>query len=203
MSSTAGAAYLAALDPRLADMRLRAGVPKMVEPGRGRTRFERLARSICFQQLAGSAALAIWGRVQAAVGPPFTPQAVLTAGFDKLRLAGLSTAKANSLLDLALKVAEGQVKLDRIGRLDDEAAVEHLIQVRGIGRWTAEMFLMFTLGRLDVWPVGDLGVRYGFSRIFELPEALSPKELHLAGEPFKPYRSVLAWWCWRAADTVT
>jgi DNA-3-methyladenine glycosylase II len=202
-TARAGGLYLAGLDPRLAELRRRHGVPRLVDPRPGSSRFEQLARSICFQQLAGKAAAAIWARVQATVGPTFTPEGVVTAGFESLRLAGLSTAKAVSILDLADKVAGGQVKLDRIGRLGDEAVIEHLIGVRGIGRWTAEMFLLFTLGRLDVWPVTDLGVRMGYRRVFDMPEPLAPRDLYIEGERYKPYRSVLAWWCWRAMDTTT
>ena len=139
------------------------GLPDLGGRRTGRTRFEQLAEAICYQQLAGKAAEAIWLRVRALVDGPFTPEAVLTVGYDALRGAGFSNAKALSLLDLAGKVAAG-VRLDRIGRLSDEAVVAELIPVRGIGPWTAEMFLIFTLKRLDVWPVGDYGVRAGYAR---------------------------------------
>jgi DNA-3-methyladenine glycosylase II len=105
--------------------------------------------------------------------------------------------------DLAQKVISGQVSLDRIGRLSDEEVVEHLVQVRGIGRWTAEMFLLGTLGRLDVWPTGDYGVRAGFASAWGLPEIPAPADLVEFGEPFRPYRSVVAWYCWRVADNPT
>src|SRR5206468_1286737 len=129
----------------------------------------------------------------------FTPEGVEAAGYDALRGAGLSNAKALSLLDLAMKVADGSVRLERIGRRSDEAIVAELVQVRGIGPWTAEMFLIFTLQRLDVWPAGDYGVRVGYARAYELPELPSAKELVALGDPFRPYRTIAAWYCWRAA----
>lgn len=176
-------------------------------PGRPRVpasmRFAVLARSILYQQLAGRAAAAIEGRFVAALGGVVTPERVLALSFDDLRACGLSGAKARSIQDLAEKVVSGQILLERIGRLSDEAVVEHLVQVRGIGQWTAEMFLLGTLGRLDIWPVGDYGVRAGFALIWELPEIPAPKELTVLGEPYHPYRSVVAWYCWRAMDGPT
>ena len=94
------------------------------------------------------------------------------------------------------------VELDRISRLPDDEIVRELTLVRGIGRWTAEMFLMFQLGRLDVWPADDFGVRKGYARLFALAEAPTARALEPLGEPFRPYRSVAAWYCWRAAETV-
>jgi DNA-3-methyladenine glycosylase II len=172
-------------------------------PRRNLTAFEALARSIVFQQLAGKAAATIHGRFRALVDGPLTPEAVLALPDDALRGAGLSAAKAASIRDLAAKVAGGEVPLDRLGRLDDEAIIEELVRVRGIGRWTAEMFLIFQLRRLDVWPVDDLGVRNGFALLYRLPERPSPKELMELGDRFRPYRSVAAWYCWRVVDTVT
>jgi 3-methyladenine DNA glycosylase/8-oxoguanine DNA glycosylase len=166
-------------------------------------RFEALARSIAFQQLAGAAASTIWGRVRALVPGPFTAEAVLALDDDDLAAAGLSRAKRAALEDLALHVADGRVELARMGRMPDDEVVAELVQVRGIGTWTAEMFLLFTLHRLDVWPVTDLGVRNGYAQAFGLAEAPTPKELEAAGERFRPHRSVVAWYCWRAADTRT
>ena len=120
---------------------------------------------------------------------------------EALRGAGLSGAKARSIHDLAAHVADGRVRLERMGRLSDEAVILELTQVWGIGTWTAQMFLMFTLRRLDVWPVGDLGVRAGWARAHGLTEVPGPAELEVLGEVFRPYRSVAAWYCWRAVDT--
>lgn len=179
----------------------RHGPPRLRPGAAPARRFEALASSIAYQQLAGRAAEVIWSWVLAAVGDPFTPEAVLAAGHDVLRATGLSTAKTTSLLDLATKVRDGVVRLDRIGRLPDAAVVEHLTVVRGIGTWTAQMFLLFELRRLDVWPAGDLGVRVGFARAFGMDAAPTEREMAPLGEPFAPYRSVLAWWCWREVDT--
>ena len=127
---------------------------------------------------------------------------MLAAGHARLRTAGLSEAKATAILDLASKAADGTVPLRGISRYDDDEIVERLSSVRGIGRWTAEMFLMFQLGRLDVWPVDDFGVRKGYATAWGLAEMPTPKELTAYGETFRPYRSVAAWYCWRAVDSV-
>jgi DNA-3-methyladenine glycosylase II len=166
-----------------------------------RTHFAELARAICFQQLAGAAARTIHGRFEAALDGDVTPEAVLALPVETMRAAGLSGNKTASIRDLAEKVLAGDVELDRVAKLSDERIVEELTLVRGIGRWTAEMFLMFQLGRLDVWPVGDLGVRKGYAVIHGRPDMPTAKELEALGDPLRPYRSLAAWYCWRAADT--
>jgi DNA-3-methyladenine glycosylase II len=188
---------LGAVVERVGPCDLRRGRPRQAH-------FAELARMILYQQLAGRAAAAIHGRFAALFdgGGP-TPEAVLALSPARLRAAGLSGAKAASVRDLAEKVVAGDVKLDRLGRLPDEEIVRELTLVRGIGRWTAEMFLMFQLGRLDVWPVDDYGVRKGYAAIYGHDEPPTAKELVPLGEPFRPYRSVAAWYCWRAADVVT
>ncbi|HEX6311526.1 MAG TPA: DNA-3-methyladenine glycosylase 2 family protein [Acidimicrobiia bacterium] len=196
-------AELARRDPLLAAVVERVG-PCDLRRGRPRrAHFAEIARMIVYQQLAGRAAAAIHGRFVAlfdAEGP--TPAGVLALPLDRLRGAGLSGAKAASVRDLAEKVLAGDVALDRLGRLPDDEIVRELTLVRGIGRWTAEMFLMFQLGRLDVWPVDDYGVRKGYGLIFGREDPPAAKELVDLGDPFRPYRSVAAWYCWRAADTV-
>jgi 3-methyladenine DNA glycosylase/8-oxoguanine DNA glycosylase len=191
-------AAFAKLDPVMAELVERHGPPRLGTRRSGQSRFEQLAEAIAYQQLAGKAAESIWRRVRGLVDGPFTAEAVLALGNDPLRAAGLSGAKAASLLDLAAKVADGTVRLDRIGRLADDAIVEHLTVVRGIGRWTAEMFCIFTLHRLDVWPTGDYGVRAGWARAYGLAGLPTPKELEAEGERFRPYRTYAAWYCWRA-----
>jgi DNA-3-methyladenine glycosylase II len=198
-----GARVLARRDRVLARMLRDHGVPELHRHRPRRTHFAELARMICYQQLAGRAAAAIHGRFEALFDGPPTPEAVLALPFETLRSAGLSNAKATSIRDLAQKVEEGAVELDRVARLGDEKVVEELVLVRGIGEWTAHMFLMFQMGRLDVWPVLDFGVRSGFGHMYGLPASPTPKALALEGERFRPYRSLVAWWCWRAADTVT
>ncbi|MCA1727048.1 MAG: DNA-3-methyladenine glycosylase 2 family protein [Actinobacteria bacterium] len=162
--------------------------------------FAELVESIMYQQLAGKAAAAIHGRFVAAIGGAVTPEAVLRASEKTIRSAGVSNAKFLAVKDLAAKVADGTVPLTGISKLSDEEIVERLVQVRGIGRWTAEMFLIFRLRRLDVWPVDDLGVRAGWAYAHRLPEVPKPKELEAEGERFRPYRSVAAWYCWRAVQ---
>ncbi|MDX1657802.1 MAG: DNA-3-methyladenine glycosylase [Nitriliruptorales bacterium] len=165
--------------------------------------FVALARAIVYQQLSGAAARTIWGRVSDLLGPRPTPEDVLATDHDDLRGAGLSNSKALSIRDLATKVAEGSVKLRDVSRLDDDAVIERLLPIRGIGPWTAEMFLIFQLRRPDVWPIGDLGVRKGYGLAYldgRTPEA---EELEPLGERFRPYRSVAAWYLWRATETLT
>lgn len=196
-----GARELARRDGVLRRMLERHGPPDL---GRGHPRrghFAQLARMICYQQLAGSAARAIHGRFAALYDGAPTPAAVAATPPEALRAAGLSAAKAASVLDLARKVDQGLVRLEGVARLDDDEVVRELTAVRGIGEWTAQMFLMFQLGRLDVWPTLDLGVRTGYARMFGLSAAPTPKELGPEGERFRPYRSLVAWWCWRAVDT--
>jgi DNA-3-methyladenine glycosylase II len=160
--------------------------------------FGSLASAIVFQQLAGRAAAAINRRVIEALGGRMAAEPILAASPETLRAAGLSGNKTAALRDLAAKSLDGTVPLDGIEAFDDEEIIARLSAVRGIGRWTAEMFLLFELGRPDVWPVDDLGVRHGWSLIHDLPELLKPRELEAAGEPFRPYRSVAALYCWHA-----
>ena len=199
----AGAEALAGRDRVLRRAYKRYGPPELRNPRPKQTHFAELARAICFQQLAGRAAETIHGRFTALFddGIP-TVAAVLVVPEESLRGAGLSGAKAASIRDLAVKVDEGVVELDRMHRLTDNEVVRELTLVRGIGEWTAQMFLMFQLGRLDVWPIGDLGVRAGFARLYGRPVPPTAKQLEPEGERFHPYRSLVACWCWRAMDTV-
>ena len=160
--------------------------------------FSALAESILYQQLAGAAAAAIHRRFVALFDHQLTPEAVLSLPEARLRGVGLSGSKAASIRDLATKVSEGTVPLERIERLPDEEIITRLSVVRGIGRWTAEMFLIFQLRRLDVWPVDDYGVRQGYALAYKLKELPKPKALEAEGERFRPYRTVVAWYCWQA-----
>lgn len=198
-STIAASHELAARDPAVARLLALSG-PCRLRRGNPDGHFGALARSIVFQQLAGNAATAIHGRFRALVDGPLTPEAVLALPEEAMRGAGLSAAKTASIRDLAAKVADGTVLLGarRTGRMTDDEIVERLVTVRGIGRWTAEMFLLFELKRPDVWPVDDLGVRYGYGLAWGLAEAPTPRELAPLGERFRPYRSVAAWYCWEA-----
>jgi len=160
--------------------------------------FAALAESILYQQLAGAAAAAIHGRFLALFKGALSPKAVLALRPQKLRAVGLSRNKVASIRDLAAKVTDGTVPLDHVGRLSDEEIITRLSVVRGIGPWTAKMFLIFQLRRLDVWPVEDYGVRKGYSLVYGLRKLLTPKQLEVKGERFRPYRTVAAWYCWRA-----
>ena len=160
--------------------------------------FGALVRSIVFQQLAGRAAHAIHGRVKALVDGPMRPEALVALSDEELRGAGLSGAKLASLRDLSAKVLDGAVRLDGHGRQPDEDVISQLVTVRGIGRWTAEMYLMFEKRRLDVWPVDDLGVRHGYGLAWSIDPPPTPKQLQPLGDRFRPYRSVVARYCWEA-----
>lgn len=189
------------IDPILDDLVARHGFVRLPAPSPASRRFHDLAQSIAYQQLNGTAAATIWGRVQAATGEEVvTPAGLIGAGTDALRAAGLSGAKTRSMLDLSERVLAGDISLDRIGRLDDEGVIAQLTPVWGIGRWTAQMFLMFTLGRVDVWPVGDYGVRAGYGRAWGLDEMPSEREMPELGERFAGARSLVAWYCWRVLD---
>ena len=198
-SYPAAAAILAERDPVMRRLVAEAGLPRVRPPTE--SHFAALVRAIVYQQLAGAAAAAIHGRLIAAMGGEATPEGLLARSADELRAAGLSANKAASLRDLATKVLDGTVVLDPRGLRSerDDDVVARLSSVRGIGTWTAQMFLMFQLRRLDVWPTGDLGVRKGFGLAWGIPTP-TPKVLEPLGDPYRPYRSVVAWYCWRAAE---
>jgi DNA-3-methyladenine glycosylase II len=160
--------------------------------------FGALVRSIVFQQLAGRAANAIHGRVRALVDGPLTAASLTAVGDDELRAAGLSGAKLAALRDLSAKVLDGTVTLDGRSRRSDDEIVAQLVTVRGIGRWTAEMYLMFELRRLNVWPVDDLGVRQGYGLIWAIDPPPTARDLQPLGERFRPYRTIVARYCWEA-----
>jgi len=163
--------------------------------------FAALVRSIMYQQLAGAAAATIHGRFLKLFTEPLSPEAVLALPDGAMRSAGVSGSKAAAISDLATKVGDGSVPLHDVEALSDDDLVARLVQVRGIGRWTAEMFLIFQLRRLDVWPVDDYGVRKGWAMVHRLDEPLTPRAMQAEGERFRPYRSLAAWYCWRAIDT--
>ena len=188
---------VAARDPVLAHLVELAG-PIKYRPRDPDGPFGALVRAIVYQQLAGRAAQAIHGRVLAAVGDSLTPETLAAAPDEALRASGLSRNKLASLRDLSAKILDGSVDLTRSSRLSDDELIAALTTVRGIGRWTAEMYLMFELRRLDVWPVDDLGVRQGYGAAWELDPPPTAKELAPLGDRFRPYRSVVARYCWAA-----
>jgi DNA-3-methyladenine glycosylase II len=193
------ALILAERDPVLARLVKEAGLPRFPAPSE--SNFATLVRSVVYQQLAGAAARAIHGRLIAALGEEVTPERLLATAPETLRAVGLSARKVESLRDLSDKVLTGTVVLDarRLGRVSDEEIVARLSTVRGIGKWSAEIFLMFQLRRMDVWPTGDLAIRKGYGLAWGIPTP-TPKVLDALGERYRPYRTVLAWYCWRAAQ---
>jgi DNA-3-methyladenine glycosylase II len=165
--------------------------------------FDALAESIAYQQLSGKAAATIFGRVRALYPKRkwLDPEQLLATPDETLRAAGLSRAKTAALKDLAAKTIDGTVPSGRaLLRMTDDEIITRLITVRGIGRWTVEMLLLFDLGRPDVWPVDDYGVRKGFAKTFGRRKLPTPKQLMKFGEKWRPYRSVAAWYFWRALD---
>ena len=194
--------HLSRIDQRLASLIARSRRYE-IEPNPKVRTFDSLAESIAYQQLNGRAAATIWGRVRA-IYPKrkfLEPQAVLKTPDETLRAAGLSRSKVAALKDLAAKTIDGTVPTARaMARMTDDEIVERLVQVRGIGRWTVEMLLLFHLGRPDVWPVHDYGVRKGFAKIFGKRKLPTPKQMVKLGARFAPDRSALAWYCWRALD---
>ncbi len=198
-SFPSAAAILAERDPVLRRLVSETGPPRLRPQTDGH--FGTLVRAIVYQQLAGAAAAAIHGRLIAALDGELTPERLLSLPDEALRSAGLSRRKIESLRDLAARVLDGTVVLDPPGlRAESDAEViARLSSVRGIGVWTAQMFLLFQLRRLDVWPTGDLGVRKGYGLAWGVPTPTA-RELEPLGDPYRPYRSVLAWYCWRAAE---
>jgi len=165
--------------------------------------FDALAESIAYQQLTGKAAATIFGRVRALYPKRkwLDPKQLLATPDETLRAAGLSRAKTAALKDLAAKTIDGTVPSGRaLLRMTDDEIITRLTTVRGIGRWTVEMLLLFDLGRPDVWPVDDYGVRKGFAKTFRRRKLPTPKQLMKFGEKWRPYRSVAAWYFWRALD---
>jgi 3-methyladenine DNA glycosylase/8-oxoguanine DNA glycosylase len=164
--------------------------------------FAFLARAIAHQQLTARAARPILARVHASAGPgSLTPAGVLAAGPERLRAAGLSAAKTASLLDLAARTAAGELPdLPRLHAMADDEIVQRLTVVRGVGRWTVEMLLVFRLGRPDVLPLADYGVRKGFARAFTRGRLPAPADVLRRGERWRPWRSVASWYLWRVLE---
>ena len=199
----AASAILAERDPVLRRLVAEAGPARVRMPTEAH--FATLVRAIVYQQLAGAAAAAIHGRLIAALDGEITPERLLSLPSGTLRSVGLSGAKAASLQDLATKVLDGTVVLDPKGlRAESDAeVVARLSAVRGIGRWTAEMFLMFQLRRLDVWPTGDLGVRAAIKRAYNLADLPKPVDMERLAAAWRPYCSVASWYLWRSLDIKT
>jgi DNA-3-methyladenine glycosylase II len=199
-------AYLEASVAKLRrDRRFAALIERHGPPPLKRTTnaFQSLNRAIVYQQLAGAAAATIHGRFVALFGRPRgypTPAEVLAMPLPRLRSAGLSKQKASYLLDLAAHFDDGRVSSRRLARMDDDAVVDALMPIKGIGRWTVDMFLLFGLNRPDVLPTGDLGVQHGMRAFFGLRAPPRPARMIELAEPWRPYRSIGSWYMWRAYD---
>jgi DNA-3-methyladenine glycosylase II len=195
----AAARILASRDLVIARLVAEAGLPRLGRPTE--SHFATLVRAVVYQQLAGRAAAAIHGRLIAALDGHVEPGGLLALSDADLRAVGLSANKVLSLRDLATKVLDGTVLLSPRGlsRQSDEELITALSTVRGVGRWTAQMFLMFRLRRVDVWPTGDFGVRQGYGLAWNVT-APTARQLEPLGDPYRPYRSVVAWYCWRAVE---
>jgi 3-methyladenine DNA glycosylase/8-oxoguanine DNA glycosylase len=194
--------HLATADPLMGDLIARVGAFTM-RPEPTQSLFAALARSIVYQQLTGKAAATILGRVTHLFAPRRfpTPRDLLQVSPVELREAGLSAAKAAALRDLAMRTLDGTVpSLARIRRMEDEEIIQRLTMVRGIGRWTVEMLLIFRLGRPDVLPLSDLGVRKGFALTFRKRELPDPAVMIRRAQRWQPYRSVASWYLWRALE---
>ena len=199
----AAVAALAAADEQLAELIERVG-PFEIEERDVSSTFEALLRSIVYQQLSGKAAATIYGRVRVLYPEQnaLLPEQLLVTADEVLRSAGLSRAKTAAVKDLAAKTLDGTVpSLEQLSTMTDAEIIERLIQVRGIGVWTVEMLLLFSLGRPDVLPINDLGVRKGFMLTYGLEDLPKPAELLEHGERWRPYRSVASWYFWRAVDS--
>ncbi|MGE0608347.1 MAG: DNA-3-methyladenine glycosylase [Pirellulales bacterium] len=194
-------AMLCQADKRLAKVIARTG-PFTMQPEKMRSPFESLLRAIVYQQLSGKAAATIYGRVQALLpGRTIRPEALLQVPQSTLRTAGMSRAKTLAAHDLAAKALDGTIpSLAKLRKMEDQAIIERLTAVRGVGVWTVEMLLIFKLGRPDVLPLTDLGVRKGFMRTYARSAMPTAQELLTHGDRWRPFRSVASWYLWRAID---
>jgi DNA-3-methyladenine glycosylase II len=187
-----------AADPILAKVIKQVG-PVVLKPQRNR--FQTLVQSIISQQISTSAARAIRLRLETRLGSDgIRPETISRLSVEQLRAVGLSRPKAGYLLDLAEKCADGTVPLARLGRFSDDRVIEELIQVKGIGRWSAQMFLIFSLGRPDVFPLDDLGIRTAIARLYNFTEAHGKQHYLEVGDRWKPYATIGSWYCWRFLD---
>lgn len=191
-------AHLRRSDPVLSELIDRTGPFTM---RKGRRHFQSLARAIVAQQISSKAAMSIWNRLQDAVRPRQITAATLAAmSPDELRLAGISPQKASYMHDLAARVQSGALQLNRLSRHPDEQVIEQLVAVKGIGVWTAQMFLMFSLGRLDVFPHGDLGIRTAIRNLYGLPDLPDRQSCEPIVALWRPYSTVACWYLWRSTD---
>lgn len=192
--------HLKKCDPVLCGIIERVGAFRMEF---GPPEFHSLAESIVYQQLNGRAAETIFGRFTALAGEPVTPEGILKLTDEQLRGVGLSKQKSGYLRDLATKTASGVLDFSRLAEMPDDEVIKHLTQVKGIGVWTAQMFLMFTLRRPDVLPTGDYGVQAAMKKHYRKRKLPKPKEMEKIARRWAPYRSIACWYLWRSLDIKT
>src|ERR1700730_13405161 len=183
---------LCAIIERVGPCRMQYGVPE----------FCSLAEAIVYQQLNGKAAVTIFQRFAALAGEPLSPEGILKLTNEQMRAVGLSKQKSAYLHDLAERTHRGELDFERLPELSDEAVIEHLTRVKGIGVWTAQMFLMFALRRADVLPVADLGIRSAMKKAYGLEELPKPDEMERIAASWKPYTSIACWYLWRSLENV-
>ncbi|MGH7671171.1 MAG: DNA-3-methyladenine glycosylase family protein [Gemmatimonadaceae bacterium] len=199
-SSRGALAHLRRVDPVMAGI-IRTVGPYQLHLRRGNSHFHYLVRAIVYQQLSGKAAGTIHGRFCALFpNRHVKPEPLLALSDESLRSAGLSRQKASYLRDLAAKVHTGAVPLDRVRHMSDDAIIDHLVQVKGVGRWTAQMFLMFRLGRPDVLPELDLGIQNAVRKAYRLRRRATPQDVLRIGNAWSPYSSIACWYLWRSID---
>jgi DNA-3-methyladenine glycosylase II len=187
-----GLDHAAAREPRFAEALARTGypAPRIRPPG-----YQTLLRTIVGQQVSVAAAASVWNRLEALLEPELAPERLIAAEFDALRGCGLSRQKQGYARSLAELVVSGELDLSALPP-DDESAIAELVRIKGIGRWSAEIYLLFAEGRGDIWPAGDLAVQAGLARLLALPERPDEKAVRVLGEPFRPHRGALALFTW-------
>ena len=200
------AQHIIAINPRFDAVIKSSGLCTIgARPGKrraGESNFASLASSILSQQLSTKAAATIISRVETLSGGTLQPERIADLQKSELRNAGCSEAKARAITELAQATISREIPMNSLHLLSDEEIMGHLLPLFGIGRWTVEMFLMFQLGRNDIWPVGDLGVRRGWEKIHRMRTEIEPRALEKLGVKYAPYRSHVAWYCWRALEVL-
>jgi DNA-3-methyladenine glycosylase II len=192
-----GPAHISHADPVMARLIARVGPCRLASR---RPRYATLVRAIVGQQLSAGAARSVYGSLRRKVGRHISPEAIARLGVSELAEVGLSKSKATYVHELAASVLSGEIRLDRLHLLDDEDVIERLVRIKGVGRWTAEMFLIFVLNRPDRLPVEDVGLQRGFVRVYGLDGQASAEVMERIAAPWRPYRSVGCWYLWRSLD---
>ncbi len=169
----------------------------------GTPEFHSLAEAILYQQLNGKAALTIYNRFAALAGDPLTPEGILKLSDEQMRSVGLSKQKSSYLRDMAERAVSGQLDFSKLHEMSDEEVIKHLTQVKGVGVWTAHMFLMFSLRRPNILPTGDFGVQMAIKKLYKKRKIPKPVQMEKLAKAWEPYRSIACWYLWRSIDVKT